>query len=371
MMPFLCYPDPMSGANKTGLSTRVIAAAEAVLERDGSVGPLELFQELGWLHAGHVQGWRKGSEFYPTLEPWIQIGPDKFTKAFRHFGDWVKERGLRPMEAAYSRQGRHGTEPLQVTADNNPEREQFYRTHYAPADLPVKRAERLSQKLKKVPDLVVYATVRDESQCSECQARIDHGEFLFMENNAPLCLACADLDHLVFLPSGDTALTRRSKKHSPLSAVVVQFNRRRRRYERQGLLVTAKAIEQAQAECAADAPERAAARQRAAVYRKKEDQAFIKSMTASILEQYPACPPDEARCIAAHAGQRSSGRVGRSAAGQALDPHAIDLAVIAHIRHEHTDYDQLLMQGTARQDARTLVGDTIDRVAMMWKTGNP
>jgi hypothetical protein len=29
----------------------------------------------------------------------------------------------------------------------------------------------------------------------------------------------------------------------------------------------------------------------------------------------------------------------------------VDLAVIAHIRHEHTDYDQLLMSGTERLDA--------------------
>jgi len=34
-----------------------------------------------------------------------------------------------------------------------------------------------------------------------------------------LCLSCADLDHLAFLPSGDTALTRRAKKYSGLTAV--------------------------------------------------------------------------------------------------------------------------------------------------------
>jgi hypothetical protein len=64
------------------------------------------------------------------------------------------------------------------------------------------------------------------------------GSFLSMEKGQPLCLSCADLDHLVFLPAGDTALSRRSRKHSPLSAVVVRFNRARKRYERQGLLVT-------------------------------------------------------------------------------------------------------------------------------------
>jgi hypothetical protein len=84
------------------------------------------------------------------------------------------------------------------------------------------------------------------------------------------------------------------------------------------------------------------------------------------LEQFPKCPPDEAARIAAHAGQRSSGRVGRSAAGRALAPEAVRLAVLAHIRHEHTSYDQLLMQGTERLDARTQVREGIERVASLW-----
>ena len=52
-----------------------------------------------------------------------------------------------------------------------------------------------------------------------------------------LCLPCADLDHLVFLPSGDAALTRRAGKHSTLAAVVLKWSRARKRYERQGFLV--------------------------------------------------------------------------------------------------------------------------------------
>jgi hypothetical protein len=43
------------------------------------------------------------------------------------------------------------------------------------------------------------------------------------------------MDHLVFLPSGEAALTRRAKKASGLSAVVVRWSRTRKRYERQGL----------------------------------------------------------------------------------------------------------------------------------------
>jgi hypothetical protein len=62
---------------------------------------------------------------------------------------------------------------------------------------------------------------------------------LIMDGNGPLCLACADLDHLAFLPAGNTALTRRAKRAGGLSAVVVRFSRAPKRYERQGILIEA------------------------------------------------------------------------------------------------------------------------------------
>jgi hypothetical protein len=294
------------------------------------------------------------------------VGPDKFQKTLRYFEEWIRECGLRPIEAPYTRRTLQGVEPLQVTADGDPEREKFYRTRYAPAGQTERNAKRLSDKLTKAPDLVVFEKVSEEGNCSECGAELNKRDLLFMEKGKPLCLVCADLDHLVFLPAGDTALSRRSRKYSPLSAVVVRFNRARRRYERQGLLVTEAALAQAEQECAADAPERAARRAQAAVLRQAEDREFIQEMTQALLKLYPACPPAEVQAIAEHTGLRGSGRVGRSAAGQAFDTGALELAVRAHIRHVHTNYDQLLMQGTDRLDARALVRDKIDRLAAAW-----
>jgi hypothetical protein len=149
--------------------------------------------------------------------------------------------------------------------------------------------------------------------------------------------------------------------------VVVRFNRTRKRYERQGLLVAEEAIAAAEDECAADAPERAAARARAALFGQEEDREFVGALAQGIAQRYPGCPADEARRIAEHTGLRSSGRVGRSAAGRELDASAIDLAVIAHIRHTHTNYDQLLMGGTERLGARAQVRDKIDRVLEKWR----
>jgi hypothetical protein len=221
-------------------------------------------------------------------------------------------------------------------------------------------------ELFRPPELVVFQKVSEEGNCSECGVELPKGEFLFKEKGKLLCLACADLDQLVFLRAGDAALSRRARKHSSLAAVVVRFSRSRGRYERQGLLATEEGLARAEEECAADAPARAATRARAAVQRQEEDREFVAALAGAIAQRYPGCPADEARQIAEHTGRRSSGRVGRSAAGRALDGAAVDLAVRAHIRHAHTDYDELLMGGTERVDARALVLEKIDGVLAKW-----
>src|SRR5262249_61988015 len=93
------------------------------------------------------------------------------------------------------------------------------------------------------------------------------GDLLRMDDAGPLCVACADLDHLVFLPAGDAALTRRATKASSLSAVVVRWSRTRKRYERQGVLVDEQALGTAEAQCAADEDARIRRRERDRVRR--------------------------------------------------------------------------------------------------------
>jgi hypothetical protein len=84
---------------------------------------------------------------------------------------------------------------------------------------------------------------------------------------------------------------------------------------------------------------------------------------------FPGCPPEEARTIAKHTSYRGSGRVGRTAAGRALDEEALTAAVTASIRHRHTKYDRLLMRGYDRMDARDAVREEIDRVLERWRSG--
>jgi hypothetical protein len=101
--------------------------------------------------------------------------------------------------------------------------------------------------MKQTEDLKVFISTGDrDSFCCECGEALGRGAWItLVEGKGALCLACADLDHLIFLPSGNTALTRRARKHSILSAVVLKWSRARKRYERQGLLVEEQALERA------------------------------------------------------------------------------------------------------------------------------
>ena len=214
----------------------------------------------------------------------------------------------------------------------------------------------------KAADLVVILPLKDWT-CAGCGGT---GDFLKMEDPGPLCLTCADLDHLIFLPSGDAALTRRAKQASQLSAVVVRWSRSRKRYERQGILAEEAAIEQAEEQCLADEDVRLRRRDRDRERRAKEDVEFQARMADEIRRLFPGCPKKRATAIAEHAALRGSGRVGRSAAARALDERAITLAVVASVRHEDTDYDRLLMSGIPREDARDRVRPVIDQVLDTW-----
>ena len=215
-------------------------------------------------------------------------------------------------------------------------------------------------------DIVVFSIIR-ESTCAECGIELYKGSFLRMEKERPLCMSCADLNHLMFLPSGDTALTRRARKHSTLDAVVVRFSRTRGRYERQGVLVEEAALAQAERECLADADARERARARAAERRSELDEQYVAEFAKRLGDLFPGCPAPERQDIAAHACQKYSGRVGRSAAARDFDPTAVGLAVRAHIRHCHTSYDRLLARGSDRSDARAAVRDAVDQVFARWQ----
>lgn len=215
-------------------------------------------------------------------------------------------------------------------------------------------------------ELVVFAVRRREGKCHECGDDIGRGGFLRKEGERGLCLDCADLGDLVFLGAGDAALTRRATKHSPLRAVVLEWSRTRKRYERRGILVTPDAIERAEDECLDDEEIRVRRQMAAAVRREQIDKAYVATFATKIRELYPSLPKGTERQIADHACRKYSGRVGRNAAAKQFDPRMIELAVRAHIRHELTNYDRLLSEGFDRADARGSVRGKVDAIADSW-----
>jgi len=356
---------PRRGSKPT-LEARVVAAAESALSGQQHVSAIDVLTGMQLLTPDRVDAWRKGR--IRILEEGIQGSPAKVAGSLEIFRRWAESRGLQPMEARFVRATPAGEQELQVVGPKYAGLEEAFRVRYVSPALSGSKLEKLRERTARPAERVVFLNRRD-SACSECGADLPSGSFLSLEAEQALCLACAGMPHLEFLPRGDTALTRRAAKYSELHAVVVEFSRSRGRYERQGILVTEAALRQAEQECVADAPERARQRVKAAAVREKEDAVTVEQMIAKIQALFPGCPPSEARHIAAHTAVRGSGRVGRSAAGRKLDSEALTLAVQAAVRHRHTNYDELLIQGVDRASARAAVRDQIDQILDAWRWG--
>ena len=218
--------------------------------------------------------------------------------------------------------------------------------------------------------LLVWISHSD-NVCSDCGELLDVGSLIWLHDDKVYCLECADLERLEFLPSGAHAITRRSTKYSQRVALVMKFSRARRRNERQGILAEPAAIRRAEAESLSDADLRAKRRELQAEQRAVKDREYVGSFKAAILQRYPGCPVVEADSLAAHACEKYSGRVGRSADAKELAPGKIDLAVLAYIRHVHTPYDRLLLAGTPREEARGAIRPAVERVAAQWRQAAP
>ncbi|MGY4653743.1 hypothetical protein ACVWWN_007539 [Mycobacterium sp. URHB0021] len=334
------------------LETRVARIAEASLAERRSVRPIDVLVGLGWLAQPNVDRWEHGR--VPSLDRCVGVGSEKVTAAFAALQRWAEDRGLTPSEADYH--------DLEFTADGDSDVERAFRTHWASS---TDVADPVVESPRRPRDITVVSP-HNAWTCASCG---DTGDLMLTGKAGPLCLDCADLGHLEFLPSGDAALTRRARQASRLSAVVVRWSSRRKRYERQGILAEPVAIEQAAQECLSDADVRARRRTRDQSRRADDDARFRGEFAAAIREQFPGCPVDRAEAIALHAAARGSGRVGRSAAGRALDADAVRLAVVASVRHVDTDYDDLLMSGVDRESARAQVDTRVDDIVTAWRDG--
>lgn len=229
----------MRSGNGNTLRDRVVRAAEAALAESGYAAPVDILTGIGWLPPSTLAAWRQGR--IPYLEQGMSTNPGRVSEAMRLFRVWAHEKGLEPSEADYI--ARHPDRPaLRFTESGNAAVERHYRTHFVSTELSEKKREALIEKASRPPELVVVSPHNHDWTCHRCGGT---GGLLMMEEGGPACLRCVGLDDLEFLPAGDTGLTRRAKAKSARYAVVVRFSRARKRYERQGLLVEAKALEEA------------------------------------------------------------------------------------------------------------------------------
>jgi hypothetical protein len=186
-------------------------------------------------------------------------------------------------------------------------------------------------------DAILVFPSQGEGDCAHCAAPLYQSAFVTFKNDTIACVKCGGLENLEFLPSGNTALTRRANALSAVKYVVLKFSRARKRYERQGILARPEILDQARRECAADeaADEAAgeAKRQASSARRDKQDAAHLAAFAARIRELDPSAPVGVEHEIAAHACRKHSHRVGRTAFAKELAPESIHLAVRAHIRH--------------------------------------
>jgi len=250
---------------KSKLEQRVVRAAEAAQAERKFVTAIDVLVGVGWLEPRRVDEWRQGRVDYLERVTVASLG--KISTAMRCFRRWAQAHGLQPSETAYVARTRD-RRPLRFSKTGDPGIELAYRTHWVSPELSERKRAGLAERQSRPPDLVVVSPVKDWT-CSLCGS--EEGGWLIMEDSGPVCMRCADMDHLVFLPSGDAALTRRAKANSRLSAVVVRFSRARKRYERQGILVEEHALERAERECLADEEARARRRERDAQRRAVDD----------------------------------------------------------------------------------------------------
>ncbi|WP_073260979.1 DUF2293 domain-containing protein [Cryptosporangium aurantiacum] len=343
------------------LERRVVAVAESALATRKVVSAVDVLTGLRWVRVGQVDTWRQGR--LDALEAATAVDARKLVDAVSLLRSWAEQKGLVAGEASYVAASRD-RRALRFTRTGDDAVEQAFRIEWSAADLSAARRQRLAARQQAVPDLVVHVAT-GVWVCDACDGT---APYQVPEGDERLCPGCADLDHLVFLPAGNAALSRRAKKESTLSAIVVRYNRRRKRYERQGILVEEGALARAEESCLADEDARERRRQRDEVRRDAADVAYQAALAGRITALFPGCSPERADAIARRAGERSSGRVGRSAAAKALDEQAVTLAVVASVRHEDTEYDALLMAGVPRREARDRIRTRLDAVLTTWRT---
>ncbi len=174
-------------------------------------------------------------------------------------------------------------------------------------------------------------------------------------------------DEFVEIPTGDAFITRKVKELAETAYVRMKKYKRGGFSRAVGVLIPKPVLEAAKRLAGQTEESRLKHRKAATGFRQRKEARFREEVTARMLVLFPKMPPDEARLVAEHAFEVGSGRVGRTTSVD-LDVK-IKLAVKARIRHQHTDYDELLALGHDREWIRQQVLAEVEAVYREWEAG--
>lgn len=160
----------------------------------------------------------------------------------------------------------------------------------------------------------------------------------------------------VFVPKGDVYITLnvRKRTHASENTLYVVLDKNKHPI---GLRCPAEIYEHVKHDA-----EATKARREQAV--ESRDAVVKDGFEAELLRLFPKAPKADVEQILKRTLQKRKRRVGRTAT---LDLDAkVQLAVKAHIRHCHTDYDSLLRSNTSKEKARRMISPEVEKVARSW-----
>ncbi len=97
------------------------------------------------------------------------------------------------------------------------------------------------------------------------------------------------------------------------------------------------------------------------------NQQYVEKFAKHIRKDFPGCPTGREIQIAEHACSKYSGRIGRTTSAKHLRKEAIRFAVLAHVRHQETEYDTLLARGYEKYKARAQVELNVVQILNEWE----
>ncbi|KAM5475359.1 hypothetical protein MauCBS54593_001047 [Microsporum audouinii] len=162
-----------------------------------------------------------------------------------------------------------------------------------------------------------------------------------------------------FVPKGNAYITRkcRSQTHDLGSPVYTVYSSTT--YKPTGICVPI----DVQAAVELESQDTSDARKKAVAQKDARDRQKAREL---LLKEFPNMPKSDLNTVLNHAFLKGSRRVGRS--GKiANEKDKVRLAVEAHIRHVHTEYDDMIRRGLTRERARENIWDEVAIVRDSWK----